>query len=78
MEYSYIGYTADKRIIKGRVSAATEGAAEEMYFPYFTTLAGANSFSLGLRALRRETSFRVMPLQEYHQPENRDCRVTTH
>lgn len=34
--------------------------------PYFTTLAGANALSLGLRAIRRGESFRVRSLQEYH------------
>ena len=30
MDYNYVGYTVDKRIIKGRISASTESAAEEM------------------------------------------------
>ncbi len=34
--------------------------------PYFTTLAGADALSLGLRALHRGDSFRVRSLQEYH------------
>ncbi len=34
--------------------------------PYFTTLAGANALSLGLRHLYRGDAFKVMPLQEYH------------
>jgi carbamoyl-phosphate synthase large subunit len=34
--------------------------------PYFTTLAGANALSLGLRAIHRGESFRVVSLQEYH------------
>jgi carbamoyl-phosphate synthase large subunit len=34
--------------------------------PYFTTLAGANALSLGLRAIARGDTFRVMSLQEYH------------
>jgi len=34
--------------------------------PYFTTLAGANALSLGLRALHRGDPFRVLSLQEYH------------
>jgi carbamoyl-phosphate synthase large subunit len=37
--------------------------------PYFTTLAGANALSLGLRSLHRGDSFRVLPLQEYHRQE---------
>jgi carbamoyl-phosphate synthase large subunit len=38
--------------------------------PYFTTLAGANALSLGVRALHRGDSFRVLPLQEYHRQES--------
>ncbi len=34
--------------------------------PYFTTVAGANALSLGIRALKRGDKFRVMSLQEYH------------
>ncbi len=34
--------------------------------PYFTTVAGANALSLGLRSLHRGESFRVVSLQEYH------------
>jgi len=34
--------------------------------PYFTTVAGANALSLGLRSLSRGDGFRVMSLQEYH------------
>ncbi|MBI4965165.1 MAG: carbamoyl-phosphate synthase large subunit [Desulfomonile tiedjei] len=34
--------------------------------PYFTTVAGANALSLGLRAIARGGGFRVMSLQEYH------------
>ncbi|MFC1835417.1 carbamoyl-phosphate synthase large subunit [Thermodesulfobacteriota bacterium] len=34
--------------------------------PYFTTLAGANAMSLGLRSLYRNDSFTVTSLQEYH------------
>jgi carbamoyl-phosphate synthase large subunit len=34
--------------------------------PYFTTLAGANALSLGLRAIHRGDTFRVKSLQEYH------------
>jgi len=34
--------------------------------PYFTTIAGANALSLGLRAIHRGDRFRVMSLQEYH------------
>jgi carbamoyl-phosphate synthase large subunit len=35
--------------------------------PYFTTLAGANALSLGLSALHRGDSYRVMSIQEYHR-----------
>ncbi|HMK33884.1 MAG TPA: carbamoyl-phosphate synthase large subunit [Desulfomonilaceae bacterium] len=34
--------------------------------PYFTTVAGANALSLGLRAIHRGDTFRVLSLQEYH------------
>ncbi len=34
--------------------------------PYFTTIAGANAFSLGLMARHRGDEFRVISLQEYH------------
>jgi len=34
--------------------------------PYFTTMAGANALSLGLRSIHRGDCFRVMSLQEYH------------
>ena len=37
--------------------------------PYFTTLAGAKAFSLGLRAILRGDSFRVRSLQEYHSTD---------
>jgi carbamoyl-phosphate synthase large subunit len=39
--------------------------------PYFTTLAGANALSLGLRSLHRGDPFRVMSLQEYHRTIDR-------
>jgi carbamoyl-phosphate synthase large subunit len=41
-------------------------AALNRNVPYFTTLAGANALSLGLRAIHRGESFRVVSLQEYH------------
>jgi carbamoyl-phosphate synthase large subunit len=41
-------------------------AALNHNIPYFTTMAGANAMSLGLRALHRGDRFRVMSLQEYH------------
>jgi carbamoyl-phosphate synthase large subunit len=41
-------------------------AALHRNVPYFTTLAGANALSLGLRGLARGDGFRVMSLQEYH------------
>jgi carbamoyl-phosphate synthase large subunit len=34
--------------------------------PYFTTVAGANALSLGLRSIHRGDCFRVKSLQEYH------------
>ena len=42
--------------------------------PYFTTLAGANALSLGLRSLHRGDPFRVMSLQEYHRTIDPVCR----
>ncbi len=50
-------------------SAYIRLAALNRNIPYFTTLAGANALSLGLRALHRGDSFRVVPLQEYHRKE---------
>ncbi|MBM3298755.1 MAG: carbamoyl-phosphate synthase large subunit, partial [Deltaproteobacteria bacterium] len=41
-------------------------AALNRNVPYFTTIAGANALSLGLRAIHRGESFRVISLQEYH------------
>jgi carbamoyl-phosphate synthase large subunit len=41
--------------------------------PYFTTIAGANAFSLGLMARKRGDGFRVMSLQEYHGSPNHYC-----
>jgi carbamoyl-phosphate synthase large subunit len=41
-------------------------AALNRNVPYFTTLAGANALSLGLRAIHRGDTFRVKSLQEYH------------
>jgi len=52
-------------------------AALNHNIPYFTTLAGANALSLGLRSLHRGDSFRVLSLQEYHgkrsDPLNDPC-----
>jgi carbamoyl-phosphate synthase large subunit len=42
--------------------------------PYFTTLSGANALSLGLYALHRGDSYRVMSIQEYHGRAQR-CEV---
>ncbi|MEJ2716637.1 MAG: carbamoyl-phosphate synthase large subunit [Deltaproteobacteria bacterium] len=42
-------------------------AALNHNIPYFTTLAGANALSLGLRSLHRGDPFRVFSLQEYHR-----------
>jgi carbamoyl-phosphate synthase large subunit len=41
-------------------------AALNHNIPYFTTIAGANALSLGLRAIHRGESYRVLSLQEYH------------
>lgn len=47
--------------------------------PIMTTLAGANAFSLGLRALLRGDSFRAVSLQEYHAHSlNIDCECTAY
>jgi carbamoyl-phosphate synthase large subunit len=63
-----INTSADKQSM--RDSYHIRVAALNHNVPYFTTLAGANALSLGLRSLARGESFRVVPLQEYH---NREC-----
>ncbi len=50
-------------------------AALQHNVPYFTTLAGANALSLGLRSLTRGDRFRVMSLQEYHQGSRFFCET---
>jgi len=63
----------DKQSIRDSLSIRL--AALNHNVPYFTTLAGANALSLGLRSLHRGDSFRVMSLQEYHgmiDPAQRD------
>ncbi len=45
--------------------------------PYFTTIAGANALSLGLRSIHRGDCFRVMSLQEYHSRINRPLNEIT-
>jgi carbamoyl-phosphate synthase large subunit len=59
-----INTSADKKSF--RDSYHIRLAALNHNVPYFTTLAGANALSLGLRALHRGDKFRVMSLQEYH------------
>ena len=59
-----INTSADKASIKDAYHIRL--AALNHNVPYFTTLAGANALSLGLRAIERGDSFRVNSLQEYH------------
>ncbi|MGC8907819.1 MAG: carbamoyl-phosphate synthase large subunit [Desulfomonilaceae bacterium] len=51
-------------------SAHIRLAALNHNVPYFTTIAGANALSLGLRSIHRGDCFRVMSLQEYHARKN--------
>jgi carbamoyl-phosphate synthase large subunit len=60
-----INTAADKKSF--RDSYDIRLAALHHNVPYFTTLAGANALSLGLRSLKRGDKFRVSSLQEYHQ-----------
>jgi carbamoyl-phosphate synthase large subunit len=60
-----INTAADKKSF--RDSYHIRLAALHHNVPYFTTLAGANALSLGLRSLKRGDKFRVSSLQEYHQ-----------
>ncbi len=68
-------------IVRGEISLLVNTSADKKSFrdsyrirmaalnhnvPYVTTLAGANALSLGLRAMSRGDTFRVKPLQEYH------------
>jgi len=59
-----INTCADKQSIRDSVHIRL--AALNHNVPYFTTLAGANALSLGLRSLQRGDRFRVLSLQEYH------------
>jgi carbamoyl-phosphate synthase large subunit len=71
-------------ILKGEIVLVINTAADKESFrdsyhirlaalnhnvPYFTTVAGANALSLGLRAIHRGDTFKVMSLQEYHGME---------
>ncbi len=60
-----INTSADKKSFKDsfdiRLSALNHNV------PYFTTLAGANALSLGLKSVCRGDEFKVMSLQEYHR-----------
>jgi carbamoyl-phosphate synthase large subunit len=59
-----INTSADKQSF--RDSYRIRLAALNHNVPYFTTLAGAKALSLGLRAIHRGDTFKVMSLQEYH------------
>lgn len=59
-----INTSADKKSMQD--SYQIRLAALNHNVPYFTTLAGANALSLGLRAIHRGDRFRVRSLQEYH------------
>jgi carbamoyl-phosphate synthase large subunit len=59
-----INTSADKKSMQD--SYRIRLAALNHNVPYFTTIAGANALSLGLRAIRRGDTFRVVSLQEYH------------
>ena len=59
-----INTSSDKKSFKD--SYEIRLAALNHNVPYFTTMAGANALSLGLRALHRGDKFRVISLQEYH------------
>jgi carbamoyl-phosphate synthase large subunit len=67
-----INTSADKLSLKD--SYHIRVAALNHNVPYFTTLAGANALSLGLRSLHRGESFRVISLQEYHRTDGDTCR----
>jgi len=59
-----INTSADKQSLRDSFNIRLAALLQNV--PYFTTLAGANALSLGLRALHRGDCFRVMSLQEYH------------
>ncbi|AFM25860.1 carbamoyl-phosphate synthase large subunit [Desulfomonile tiedjei] len=63
-----INTSADKKSMQD--SYRIRLAALNHNVPYFTTIAGANALSLGLRAIRRGDTFRVVSLQEYHGTKN--------
>jgi carbamoyl-phosphate synthase large subunit len=60
-----VNTSADKKSFQD--SFAIRLAALNHNVAYFTTLAGANAFSLGLRSICRGARFRARSLQEYHQ-----------
>ncbi len=64
----------DKQAIKD--SHPIRLAALNHHVPYFTTLAGANAFSLGLIARHRGDEYRVISLQEYHNRPDSVCEGT--
>ncbi len=59
-----VNTSSDKKSMQD--SFAIRQAALNQNVAYFTTLAGANAFSLGLRSLCRGERFKAMSLQEYH------------
>ncbi|MDQ1237836.1 MAG: carbamoyl-phosphate synthase large subunit [Thermodesulfobacteriota bacterium] len=59
-----INTSSDKQSMKDSLHIRL--AALNHNVPYFTTMAGANALSLGIRSLHRGDCFRVMSLQEYH------------
>lgn len=67
-----VNTSADKKSF--RDSYHIRLAALNHNVPYFTTLAGANALSLGLRAIHRGDTFRVKSLQEYHGKNQCACR----
>ena len=60
-----INTAADKKSFKDSLDIRL--AALNRNVPYFTTLAGANALSLGLKSVCRGDEFKVMSLQEYHR-----------
>jgi carbamoyl-phosphate synthase large subunit len=60
-----INTSSDKQSMKDSLHIRL--AALNHNVPYFTTMAGANALSLGIRSLHRGDCFRVMSLQEYHE-----------
>ncbi|MFH1116642.1 MAG: carbamoyl-phosphate synthase large subunit [Pseudomonadota bacterium] len=68
-----INTSSDKQSLKD--SFHIRVAALNHNVPYFTTLAGANALSLGLRSLHRGEPFRVTSLQEYHRLGNDMCVI---